>query len=210
MARQDSSAGYPSFNYTQSIAVTTETPLLAPSASGVSPYFPSPDFPLSTTTFPTGVYIGVPADIAGSVYDGHPFEVALTFVATSSATTNMLVDLYNAKASTFAGGPGATGYTLATLGTGCTKVVTGTATAGLTSTVSQNYFLKAQFVWDSVTQKLGYCVATQYQSGAVVAVAASASVSSLAITDLNFIPSFTFASAATTTVTIKEFVINRL
>jgi hypothetical protein len=211
MARQDSSVGFPNFNYTQTVAVTSETPLLAPSASGVSPYFPSPDFPLSTTTYPTGVYIGVPADITGSVYDGHPFEVSFSAVLTSTATTNMLVNLYNAKASTFAGGPSASGYTLATLGTGCTKVVTGTATAGLTSSVSQNFWMKAQFVWDSTTGKLGYCIATQYQSGAAPAIASSASVTGpLAIADLNFIPSFTFASTATTTIVVKEFVINRL
>jgi hypothetical protein len=211
MARQDSSAGWPNFNYTQTVAVTSETALLAPSASGVSPYFPSPDFPLSTTTYPTGVYVGIPADITGSVYDGHPFEVSFSAVLSSTATTNMLVNLYQAKASTFAGGPAATGYTLATLGTGCTKVVTGTATAGLTSTVSQNFWMKVSFVWDSTTGKLGYCIATQYQSGAAPAIASSASVTGpLAIADLNFIPSFTFASAATTTVTVKEFVINRL
>jgi hypothetical protein len=211
MSRQDSSAGFPSFNYVQAVAVTSETALLAPSASGVSPYFPSPDFPLSTTTYPVGVYVGVPADIAGAVYDGHPFEVSLSFVASSTATTNMLVNLYQAKQSTFSGGPAATGYTLATLGSGCTKVVTGTATAGLTSTVSQNFWMKASFVWDSVSGKLGYCLATQYQSGAAPAIASSASVTGpLAITDLNFIPSFTFASAATTTITFKEFVINRL
>ena len=211
MARQDTSVGYPSFNYTQVVAVTTETPLLAPSAAGVQPGFPSPEFPLSTTTYPTGLYIGIPADIAGAVYDGHPFEVSFSAVLSSTATTNMLVDLYNAKASTFAGGPAASGYTLATLGTGCTKVVTGTATAGLTSTVSQNFWLKAQFVWDSTTGKLGYCTSAQYQSGAAPAIAASASVTGpLAITDLNFIPSFTFASAATTTIVVKEFIINRL
>ena len=211
MARQDSSAGWPNFNYTQTVAVTSETALLAPSASGVSPYFPSPDFPLSTTTYPTGVYVGIPADITGSVYDGHPFEVSFSAVLSSTATTNMLVNLYQAKASTFAGGPAATGYTLATLGTGCTKVVTGTATAGLTSTVSQNFWMKASFVWDSTTGKLGYCIATQYQSGAAPAIASSASVTGpLAIADLNFIPSFTFASAATTTIVVKEFCINRL
>jgi len=211
MARQDSSVGWPNFNYTQTVAVTSETPLLAPSASGVSPYFPSPDFPLSTTTYPTGVYVGIPADITGSVYDGHPFEVAFSAVLSSTASTNMLVNLWQAKQSTFSGGPSASSYTLATLGTGCTKVVTGTATSGLTSTVSQNFWMKASFVWDSTTGKLGYCLATQYQSGAVPAIASSASVTGpLAITDLNFIPSFTFASAATTTIVVKEFVINRL
>lgn len=210
MARNDTSYGFPNFNYSQAVAVTTETALLAPSASGVSPYFPSPAFPLSTTTFPTGVFAGVSPDIAGSLFDGHPFEVVLAFTASSTATTNTLVNLYNAKASTFSGGPGATGYTLATLGTGCTKVVTGTATANLTSSVTINYIMKAQFLWDSLTKILSWTGTTQYQNGVLIANAANANATSVAITDLNFIPSFTFASAATTTVNLKEFVINRI
>ena len=210
MARQDTVAGFPAFNYSQVIAVTTETPLLAPSASGVSPYFPSPEFPLSTTTYPTGVFAGVSPDIAGSVFDGHPFEVSLSFTASSTATTNILVNLYNAKASSFAGGPSASGYTLATLGTGCTKVLTGTATAGLTSAVTINCILKAQFLWDNLTKILSWTGTTQYINGAVVANAANANATSVGVTDLNFIPSFTLASAATTTINFKEFVINRL
>ena len=210
MARQDSTAGYPNFNYSQVVAVTSETALLAPSASGVSPYFPSPEFPLSTTTYPTGIFVGVPSDIAGSQFDGHPFEVVLAFTASSTATTNTLVNLYNAKASTFSGGSAASSYTLATLGTGCTKVVTGTATANLTSAVTINYIMKTQFLWDSLTKILSWCGTTQYQNGVLISNAANANATSVAITDLNFIPSFTFASAATTTVNIKEFTINRI
>ena len=210
MARQDSVAGYPNFNYSQVVAVTSETALLAPSASGVSPYFPSPEFPLSTTTYPTGIFVGVPSDIAGSQFDGHPFEVVLAFTASSTATTNTLVNLYNAKASTFSGGSAASSYTLATLGTGCTKVVTGTATANLTSAVTINYLTKTQFLWDSLTKILSWCGTTQYQNGVLISNAANANATSVAITDLNFIPSFTFASAATTTVNIKEFTINRI
>ena len=210
MAHQDSVAGYPAFNYSQVIAVTSATPLLAPTASGVSPYFPSPEFPLSTTTYPTGVFVGVSPDIAGSVFDGHPFEVVLSFTASSTATTNILVDLWNAKASTFAGGPAASSYTLATLGTGCTHIVTGTATAGLTSSVTINYIMRAQFLWDSLTKILSWTGTTQYQNGVIVANAANANATSVAATDLNFIPAFTLASAATTTINFKEFVINRL
>ena len=210
MARNDTVYGFPNFNYSQVVAVTTEVPLLAPTAAGVSPYFPSPNFPLSTSTYPSGVYVGVAPDVAGGEFDGHPFEVVLAFTASSTATTNTLVDLYNAKASTFAGGPAATGYTLGTLSTGCTKVLTGTATANLTSSVTINYILKAQFLWDSLTKILSWCGTTQYQNGVLISNAANANATSVASTDLNFIPSFTFASAATTTVNIKEFVINRL
>jgi hypothetical protein len=210
MAHQDTVVGYPNFNYSQVVAVTSETALLTPTASGVSPYFPSPEFPLSTSTYPAGIFVGVPTDVAGSQFDGHPFEVVLSFTASSTATTNTLVNLYNAKASTFSGGPASSSYTLATLGTGCTKVLTGTATANLTSSVKINYVMRTQFLWDSLTGILSWNGTTQYQNGVLISNAANANATSVAITDLNFIPSFTFASAATTTINFKEFVINRL
>ena len=211
MARQDTSVGI--HNFTQVIATTSETPLLVPSASGVVAGFPSPEFPLSTTANPTGLFIGIPADIAGSVYDGHPFEVSLALKATSTATTNLLVSLYNAKQSSFSAGSGAGtagGYTLGTLGTGCTKIIPSTATAGLTASQSINYWLKAQFIWDSVTKILSYTTSTAYLNGASVAANSPVNATAVNITDLNFIPSFTLASAATTTITVTEFVINRL
>jgi hypothetical protein len=210
MARQDTVYGYPNFNYSQVIAVTSETALLAPSASGVSPYFPSVTFPLSTSTYPTGVYVGVAPDIAGGEFDGHPFEVVLAFTASSTATTNLLVNLYNAKGSSFSGGPAAASYTLATLGTGCTKVLTGSATANLTSTVTVNFLMKTQFIWDNLTKILSWAGTSAYQNGVLISNAANANATSVAQTDLNFIPSFTLASAATTTLNFKEFVINRL
>lgn len=212
MARQDTSVGIQ--NFPQTIAATSETPLLVPSASGVVAGFPSPEFPLSTVSNPTGLFIGIPADIAGSVYDGHPFEVSLALKATSTATTNLLVSLYNAKQSTFAAGSGAGtagGYTLGTLGTGCTKIIPSTATAGLTASQSINYWLKAQFIWDSTTKILSYITSTANLNGGT-AIPANSPVNATAVgfSDLNFIPSFTLASAATTNIVVTEFVINRL
>lgn len=211
MSRQDTSVGI--YNFPQTVAVTTETPLLAPSASGIYPSLPSPEFPLSTTALPTGLFIGIPADIAGSVYDGHPFEVSLAIKATSTATTNFLVSLYNAKQSTFSAGSGAGtagGYTLGTLGTGCTKIIPSTATAGLTASQSINFWMKAQFIWDSTTKILSYIASNAYLNGASIAANSPVNATVVGLSDLNFIPSFTLASAATTTITVTEFVINRL
>lgn len=211
MSRQDTSVGI--YNFPQTVAVTTETPLLAPSASGIYPSLPSPEFPLSTTALPTGLFIGIPADIAGSVYDGHPFEVSLAIKATSTATTNFLVSLYNAKQSTFSAGSGAGtagGYTLGTLGTGCTKIIPSTATAGLTASQSINFWMKAQFIWDSTTKILSYLASNAYLNGASIAANSPVNATVVGLSDLNFIPSFTLASAATTTINVTEFVINRL
>ena len=207
MARQDSSVGI--VNYTQIVSGSSATPLLAPSSAGVNPGFPSPLFPLSTTTYPVGVFVGVPRD-SGLVYDGHPFEVSLVANISGTTTTNVLVSLFQATRASWVDGPYAGTYTLGTLGTGCTNVVTGTATSGITSSASVNVWMKAQFVWSSATNTLGFAAATQYINGNVVSISATASVTGVKIQDLNFLPQFTFASGGTNTISVSEFVINRL
>lgn len=186
MSRIDSSVGL--HNYTQIITGTSEKPLLSPSAYGVTPGFPTPLFPLTTTAYPVGVFIGIPRD-SGQVFDGHPFEISLAANISSSTTTNVLVNLYNVKASAWNQGPYSTAYTAGTLGSGCTNIVTGTATAGLTSSASVNFWLKAQFVWSSATSILGFNSASQYLNGSVVPVSATANATSVKIADLSFIPS---------------------
>ena len=141
---------------------------------------------------------------------GHPFEIQLACNILSSTTTNVLVNLYNAKATAWKDGPYAGTYTLGTLGSGCTKVVTGTANSGLTSTAGVNFWMKASFSWSAVTKILALNSAAQYLNGAVVPVSATSNVTTVANTDLSFIPSFTFASGGTNTVTILEFLVNRL
>jgi len=208
MSRSDTSYGIR--NYTQVVSGTSETPLLAPSASGVYSRFPSPLFPLSTTTYPVGLFISVPPDVSPDVFDGHPFEVQMAGTISGATTTNCLVNLYNAKKSTWSEGPYSKNYTIGTLGTGCTNIVTGTATSGITSSASINFWLKAQFLWDSTTKILSFGAAAQYMNGSVVAVSNTASVSGLSISDLNFIPSFTFSGGGSNTVTVTEFAITRL
>lgn len=207
MSRQDSSFGIR--NYTQTITGTSATPLLAPTASGVYSSLPSPLFPLSTTTYPVGLFIGIPRD-SGLVIDGHPFEVQLTANISGTTTTNVLVNLFNATRASWIDGPYAGTYTLGTLGTGCTNVVTGTATSGITSSVSVNFWMKAQFIWSSATSILSFGAASQYLNGNVVSISATANVTGVKLQDLSFIPQFTFASGGINTVTVSEFVINRL
>jgi len=207
MSRQDSSFGLK--NFTQTITGTSETPLLSPPSSGVNTGFPSPLFPLNTSTYPIGVFVGFPPDM-GRTIDGHPFEVNLVANISGNTTTNVLVNLYNAQKSSWSQGPYSSAYTLGTLGTGCTNVVTGTATAGITSSVSVNVWLKAQFVYSSTTKILSFGSAAQYLNGTVVAIGATANVTGATLFDLNFIPSFTFASGGTNTVSITEFFVARL
>lgn len=210
MARQDTVVAW--YNFPQTVAVTTETALLVPSAAGVYPGLPSPAFPLSTTTYPDALTVFVPQDIAGGEFDGHPFEVTVALKLTTSATANFTLNLYNVTNAAVTGGPAASTYTAAALtGTGVTKLLTGTATAVGTGGASVNIVLKAQFIWDSVSKILGIAnVATTYQKGvSITTTASAATVSSIGTGDLGFLPSFT-VSAGTATIVVTEFSINRL
>lgn len=206
--RQDSSFGIR--NYTQVITGTSATPLLSPVSYGLYSKLPSPLFPLSTPTYPVGLFVGVPADGLSGAWDGHPFEVQLSAEISGTTTTNILVNLFNATKASWTDGPYAGTYALGTLGTGCTNIVTGTATAGITSSSAVNFWMRAQFIWSSANKTLGFSKADQYLNGSVVPIVASASVSNVNLSDLNFIPQFTFASGGSNTVTINEFVLNRL
>lgn len=213
MSRQDTSIGF--YNYpVPTTAAITETILLAPSASGVYAGLPSPAFPLSTTTYPCGLNVSIPPDIALSEsWDGHPFEVRIAGRLTTTATTNFTVNLYNFTGAVLAGGPSAANYKGASLtGTGVTKLTTGTATAVGTGGASVNFTFAQQFIWDSVSKTLAVAAApVTYQLGAAVTnTVSAATVASLASTDLNFAPSFTYSATNTPVLTVTEFVINRI
>ena len=210
MARQDTVCAW--YNVPQTQTTTANTALLVPTASGVYPGLPSPNFPLSTTTFPDALSLGVPPDIAGGEFDGHVFEVLLALKVTTSATANFTVNLYNVTAAAVAGGPSASTYTAAALtGTGVTTLLTGTATAVGTGGASVNIVVRAQFIWDSVSKILGIAnTATTFQKGvSITTTATNATVASLGASDLNFLPSFT-VSAGTATILVTEFSINRI
>lgn len=216
MSRVDTSIGI--YNYPFTTSGTAETALLVPSATGVYPSLPSPRFPLSTSSTPVVFWQGVPPDIAGNEFDGHVFEVLVAAKVTTSATANLTVNLYNAKNSSFASGPGSAGYTISTAlsspGAGVTKIYTGTATAVGTGGVSVNFVTRVQFIWDSVSGILGIAnPPTTYQGGSSTAITntinATTGVASVGLTDINFFPSFT-VSAGTASVVLTEFVINRI
>lgn len=212
MARQDTSVGL--YNYpVAAITGTTETVLLAPSASGVYAGFPSPTFPLSTSTYPCGLNISIPPDIALSEsWDGHPFEILIAGRLTTTATTNFTLNLYQYTQAVLGSPSGSAYLGASTSGTGVTKLVTGTATAVGTGGASVNFVFRQQYIWDSVSKLLAAANApTTFQKGVTVAnTQSAATVASLGATDLNFAPSFTFSAANTPALTLTEFVINRI
>jgi hypothetical protein len=85
--RNDSSYGIQNYVVTPSqYTAASEQVLYAPLATGINPGFPSPIFPLSTSTNPTAVFITPSPDIAGAVFDGHPFEVKFAAKFTTGGT----------------------------------------------------------------------------------------------------------------------------
>lgn len=211
MSRQDTVIGL--YNYpVASTTATTETILLAPIASGVYAGLPSPVFPLSTTTFPCGLNIAPPPDIVLGTLDGRAFEIFIAGKLTTTATTSFTVNLYQFTQAAL-GSPSGSAYKGAsTSGTGVTKLVTGTATAVGTGGASVNFTFRQQFIWDSVSKTLAATsVATTFQNGVSISnTQSAATVASLAETDLNFSPSFTYSATNSPTLVLTDFVINRI
>src|SRR5271166_1372831 len=176
MARQDTVIGL--YNYavkTADYASITESALQAPSASGVYPGFPSPAFPpsnqvLSGTTYPVVLWQGVPPDVAGGEFDGHPFEVKIAGTATGAATCTLTVKLYQAAISVLTSG--ITSATYATLtthgpsGTGISQVISSSSIA-LGSTAKTNFVFTVPLIWDATSKTLNWANApTAYAIGA--------------------------------------------
>jgi len=215
MARQDTVAGYQNYPLPLSLYTAgSENVLFAPLASGVYSTLPSPAIPLSTSTYPVALYVTPSPDIAGSVYDGHPFEIKIAAKFTTTGTTSILLNLYQVTSAVLTAGVTNASYTALTQaspsGTGITKLVTGTSTAA--NTTSGTVTFSQQYTWDSVSKLLGInSAATTYQKGVVVSnTQSAATVASLAQVDLNFIPSFTFATTVPSVFTLTEISINRI
>lgn len=188
----------------QVISSGTETALLVP-ASGY-PGYPSPTF-----TAGSGFPIQFIDTVAGSLAnDGHPFVVRLAGKVTTGASSTLVVNLYQVPGAIVSAG------TSATLSNDHV-VVTNAASAAI-ATTSNNFLVEAQFMWDSVSQKLNGNVLFALIAGANVAPnsgTAGTGVVTTALTtvtaaDLNFIPSFTFGTAnAANSVTVAEFTLDR-
>lgn len=218
MARQDSVVGI--YNYPVPLSQysgLTETALLAPNTSGYYPGFPSPSFPLGTSTYPVVLWQGVSPDIAGGEFDGHPFEVKIAGTATGpSGTSTLTIKLYQATNAVLTSGVTSSTYaqllTHGPSGTGINQMASSSALT-LTSSVKTNFVFTAQYEWDSVSQTLNLIsTPVVWGAGATLTGAAGSvtSATSIGVSDLNFFPTFTWATTIGSTLTLKEFVINRL
>jgi hypothetical protein len=214
--RQDSVVGFQ--NYTvplSSYAGITETALLVPFSSGYYPGLPSPEFPLSTATYPVVMYVSVPPDVSGGELDGHAFEVKITGTVTGAATCTFDLKLWQATNAVLQSG--ITSATYATLlthppsGTGIAGLV-GSSAVTLSSSVKTNFSLKAPLIWDSTSKQLNFAGAPEFYAIGATATptVTNASLTSIGQTDLNFFPTFTWGTAFGGSLILSEFVINRI
>lgn len=173
--------------------------------SNANPYagFPSPVFPVNS-----GLCIGFPPDVAGSLaVDGHPFKIKLAGVANNPGGGACTLKLYQVPLAslgvisatgsvTSAGAPGSGDTSIASLSLG---------------TASAHFLVEAVMIWDSGLARLdGYTVGTS--NATLLDLTATSAVSSgvAAVSALNFMPSVTFATGnAANALTVQEFSLER-
>lgn len=216
MARVDTSSGFQNYPLPLSLYTAgSENVLFAPTAAGAYPGLPSPLIPLSTTATPIALFAAPSPDIAGAVYDGHPFEIKLAIKFTTTGTCSIKVNLYQVTNAVLTAGGTNASYTALTQaspsGTGINELIAGTSTAA--NTTSGTIIYSGSYIWDSVGKVLGIAsTGTTYQKGVSITTTqqSSGAITVSNFVDLNFIPSFTFATNLPTVFTVTEFSINRL
>jgi hypothetical protein len=193
MSNMNSFIGYQNLP-AQTVTVATESPLLVP-AQGLYGTLPSPTLPAGA-----GLFVGLTGDVIGNAtYDGHPFTVRVAGKAFVAGTGTFTAFLKLGTSAT----PGNN-----------TVLANATKVSGSVTAAAINFWLEAEFMWDSVSQSL-----TGVASGVVGGLLlAQTVITALPVLNpnattpatLNFIPSFTFSAAnAANTVTVTEFLIER-
>lgn len=196
MANANSTSGFTNLP-AQVITTGSATALLVP-AVGTYGTLPSPALAAGA-----GLYIEVPPDIAtGSTnWDGHQFKVRLVGIVTTGTSSTFKADLYLGTSSTAASD---------------TALTASSASAAI-GTTSVNFAYEYTLLWDSVSQNLNgyfgfYINDVLTGSVAITQVTkTSTPVNSSLLTNLTFIPFFTFGTAnGANSVTVKEFLIERV
>lgn len=188
----------------QVIATTVETVLAVP-AQGLYAGLPSP-----TLAAGVGLSLGFPADIVGSVYDGHAFKVRVVGKVITGASLTFLPKIRQVPQSfILAGTQGVVANSTAVLALAATTV----------AATTNNFILEAVFLWDSSSKTLNGFTDAALINGVTIAPnggtagtsVATTSVVNVAITDLNFVFSVAFGTAnATNSFTVTEFSIDRV
>lgn len=195
MANVNSSQGWVSLP-AQTIPGTSATALLVPASTAQYQGLPSPIFAAGAGLYlqldpnyqSSNPYASSPTYVNSSV-DGRPFLLRVVGVVTVAASSTFVCGVYNGTSSTL------TNDTL----------IAASASYTITTASSINFIMDIDLLWDSVSSKLNGQFSSNVNN-TFTGGAAITSISSLSVTNLSFIPAFTFGTnAGTATVTVKEF-----
>lgn len=200
MANVNSSNGFVSLP-AQVIGTTAATALLVPPSTALYQGLPSPVFAAGA-----GLFLAVapnyqssnpnaasPTYVNDSV-DGRQFRIRIVGLVVASASSTFQISLYQGSSSTL------TSDTLVSI----------SASYTVTTASTVNFLFENNFLWDSTSQKLNGWFNSDVNN-TFTGSAAITAVTSLSVTNLNFIPAFTFGTAnAANQVIIKEFLVENV
>ncbi len=205
---------------TQTVATTTETAFLINTDTGTSTgfvvaptggqiYGAQTKFDVNANTAITersGREYGLPSGETNDIYssaswDGRPFKVRMTGVGNvgANAAQSLVIKLYQGTSATLASDKeiGLTGAALATVAGG-----------------PFNFTIEAALLWDATSQILSGSYTANIAFGTVSQFTTTTVVPNVvtAVTaaDLSFLGSITLGAAASSTVAIREFVIDKV
>jgi hypothetical protein len=197
---------------TQTVTVSTITPLLVP-ASGLYSGYPSPVLPsgsgfvlISDPSAQSNNPTATTPTYTNSLMDGQPFVLRAVLEVATAASYTFIGNIYQVPQTTLINNASST------LGSSTLSndhnIVTG---ATLTLNGKGQYVLETQLLWDSVSGKLNGVFDTITDATYTGPAANTAQLTSVGPNDLNFLLAFTFGTAnAANSVTVKEFSLNIL
>lgn len=207
MSNQNTISGF--YNVpAQVVTVSTEVAALVP-AAGVYPGLPSPTLPVGS-----GLSIAAPQDITGfgSDVDLRVFRIRLCARVANPGAGNFTLKMYQVSSAGVGVIAAAGGVTSAgAVGTASTAIDVGSAAAaGNPSIFVSEYTL----LWSFTNATLGGTVSGFRNASTIITpatISAPNSTTVATVNQLNFMPSYTFATAnAANSVQISEFVIERV
>jgi hypothetical protein len=200
MANVNSSSGFSTLP-AQTIGTTSATTLLVPPASALYQGLPSPVFAAGA-----GLYLALDPDFqsgnpqasaptyVNSSVDGRQFRIRIVGLVTVSASSTFQVSLYNGTSSTV------TSDTLVSI----------SASYTITTASTINFVFENNFLWDSTSSHLNGWFQSDVNN-VFTGSAAITAITNLSVTQLQFIPAFTFGSSnVANSVTIREFLFEKV
>lgn len=195
MANVNSSQGWVSLP-AQSITGTSAVTLLVPASTAQYQGLPSPIFAAGAGLYlqldpnyqSSNPYASSPTYVNASV-DGRPFRLRITGIVTVGASSTFVCSIYQGTSSS----------------TSSDSIIAASASYTITTASSVNFIMEADLLWDSTSSKLNGQFSSNVNN-TFTGGAAITSISSLSVTNLAFIPAFTFGTGnGANTVTVKEF-----